>query len=256
MTGDDVRNPFVTPETAARYARGRPEFHLEVLDTIRELTGIRDPVPRGLDVGCGTGLSTRLVAELARSVVGLDVAAAMLVHAPRSVGHYVVAGGDRPPFADGTFDLVMVSSAFHWLDRDRFAAEMERVGRPGAWLVNVGNAFRAEMTGRPGFGPWFRSDYLDRWPPPPMLPHYREGEHVGAFAPMGAREYENTVAMDHDRLVTYLMSQSNVTMVIDAGRIDEAGARASIARDVAPFFAGDERADFLFGGWVFALRLP
>ena len=132
---------------------------------------------------------------------------------------------------------------------------MERVARPGAWLVNYGNAFREEMAGRPDFGPWFREHYLARWPAPPMLPHYREGEHVGSFAPVGAREYRNTVAMDRDRLVTYLMSQSNVTMVIDGGDVDEAAARDSITRAVSPFFAGSGAVEFGFGGFVFALRL-
>ncbi len=88
-----------------------------------------------------------------------------------------------------------------------------------------------------------------------MLPHYAAGEHVGAFRPVAAREYSNTVAMDRHRLVEYLMSQSNVTLVIDDGRVDEPGAREAITRDVAGFFASDEAAEFLFSGWVFALQL-
>ncbi len=61
--------------------------------------------------------------------------------------------------------------------------------------------------------------------------------------------------MDRDGLVDYLMSQSNVGMVLDSGRVGAAIARDSVTRDVSRFFDGDGAVGFRFAGSVSALRL-
>jgi ubiquinone/menaquinone biosynthesis C-methylase UbiE len=93
---------------------------------------------RVLDVACGTGAVTRLVAERVAStgrVIGLDIDAAML-----AVGRTVVTGpnvtwltaeGMRLPFDEGVFDLVFCQQGLQFLsDRLRALREMRRVLRP------------------------------------------------------------------------------------------------------------------------------
>jgi trans-aconitate methyltransferase len=71
-------NPFDVDEAAAaNYARSRPYYHPRAVALGFEISGA-EPVDLGLDVGCGTGLSTKALAEHARHVIGIDPAVAML----------------------------------------------------------------------------------------------------------------------------------------------------------------------------------
>ena len=95
-----------------------------------------------LDVGCGTGLLGAYVSELVGTtgkVVGdgplaLRVERANRKAVPRftaQVGH----AEDLSAFADQSFDVVYLSSVFHWLpDQARALREIRRVLKPGGRL--------------------------------------------------------------------------------------------------------------------------
>jgi predicted TPR repeat methyltransferase len=70
-----VTNPFVGQSVATRYAEVRPPLH----DRVVRLLAERLPKPeRALDLGCGTGLSTRPMSSFAHTVIGVDVSEEML----------------------------------------------------------------------------------------------------------------------------------------------------------------------------------
>ncbi len=86
-----------------------------------------------LDVGCGTGYFTRGFADsaAARWTVGADTDLAMArFAADRGKAAYLVADGQRLPFADHSFDLVISVTALCFMpDAHRALAEMLRVAR-------------------------------------------------------------------------------------------------------------------------------
>lgn len=98
-----------------------------------------------LDVGCGTGLLTgRIRRELGRArTVGCDFSAGMLRRAARSHPALSLVRGDalRLPFADGSFDAVVSTEAFHWFpDQEASLREFFRVLTPkGRMLVALVN---------------------------------------------------------------------------------------------------------------------
>ena len=57
-------NYFSHASVAERYAKHRPYFHPVVMERLRRFTGATK-FGRALDVACGTGQSTRALAELA-----------------------------------------------------------------------------------------------------------------------------------------------------------------------------------------------
>ncbi|MFC7382412.1 methyltransferase domain-containing protein [Sphaerisporangium rhizosphaerae] len=99
---------------------------------------------RVLDVGCGTGYLSRLLAPVVGPgghVTGLDPSPAMVEYARRRAPgncDYVVGGGQDLPFPDGSFDLVVSSLAVHHIpigDRPEALRQMFRVLRPGGRLL-------------------------------------------------------------------------------------------------------------------------
>jgi ubiquinone/menaquinone biosynthesis C-methylase UbiE len=107
------------------------------------------PGERVLDVGCGTGVLTRLAADVvgpAGWVVGIDPAPLMLVRACDNAAltgkwlEFRLAAMEQLPFADRTFDLVLASFVLHHLPPDVKRAglhEVYRVLKPGGRLLVV-----------------------------------------------------------------------------------------------------------------------
>jgi SAM-dependent methyltransferase len=105
-----------------------------------EVLRVRSGPQRILDVGCGDGMATGLVARLdaANQVVGLDWSTRAVRQAAEQ-GFAVVSGGvDEPglPIATGAIDIVIMSELIeHLVDTDAALAEVWRVLRPGGVLM-------------------------------------------------------------------------------------------------------------------------
>lgn len=97
------------------------------------------PSPRVLDLGVGTGRTTRRLAAMARTYVGIDITPGMIERARRlhpGVDLRLGDASDLTEFEAGSFDLVVFS--YHGIDylhpdrsRQRCLAEVARVLRPG-----------------------------------------------------------------------------------------------------------------------------
>lgn len=123
---------------AEDYASGRMNVPEAVLDFI--FKGGIDKTERILDLGCGTGISTRQVASRAAEIVGCDPDLAMLQQAKSSGGKnisYMAGSATCIPGRDASFDGVTISSAFHWFANSTAVAEIFRVLRPGGWLAII-----------------------------------------------------------------------------------------------------------------------
>jgi len=93
-----------------------------------------------LDIACGEGYGSAMLAERARSVVGVDRAVDVAAHAARRYGrsHVSFAAGacDNVPLATASFDLIVCFETIeHVGEHERVLAEFKRVLRPGGVLV-------------------------------------------------------------------------------------------------------------------------
>ena len=96
-----------------------------------------------LDVGCGAGTFTWLLAPLFKRVAGLDPKAARIEEAKATVkskgidADFRVGEAEKMPFADASFDVVVFSNSLHHIPgMDAAMAEAARVVKPGG-LVYV-----------------------------------------------------------------------------------------------------------------------
>lgn len=91
----------------------------------------------GLDIGCGEGSNTRLLAARGAVMHAVDIAPTFIRHAAEAGGgiSYHVASGTDWPFADESFDFAATSmSLMDMPDHDLALGEAFRVLRPGGFL--------------------------------------------------------------------------------------------------------------------------
>lgn len=95
-----------------------------------------------LDVGCGSGIATQLLAEAGANVTALDLTSWAVETTKRRLAAFGLAGdvrqedAERLPFADESFDLVFSWGVIHHSsDMDRALSELVRVCRRGGQIV-------------------------------------------------------------------------------------------------------------------------
>lgn len=114
-------------------------FHLATYRYAAQFTVER----RVLDLGCGSGYGTRLFADDAHSVIGVDVADDAVAYANE---HYVrdnlqyktIPSDGSLPFADASFDVVTSFQVIeHVVDLQRYVSEARRMLAPGGLFIVV-----------------------------------------------------------------------------------------------------------------------
>jgi SAM-dependent methyltransferase len=110
-------------KTAAEHYAARPQYSPRLIARVAEVTRLRAD-DRVMDLGCGPGNLALAFAPLAGSVVAVDPEEAMLALAEAAAGDLrkritLIQGSSNdlgPHF--GTFGLVTIGRAFHWMDRE------------------------------------------------------------------------------------------------------------------------------------------
>jgi ubiquinone/menaquinone biosynthesis C-methylase UbiE len=95
----------------------------------------------GLDIGCGEGHNTRLLAGRGAHMTAIDIAHKFVAHAKNAEStkgpsiNYVTASAVELPFRDETFDFATAFMSFMDIpETDRVLAEAYRVLKPGGFL--------------------------------------------------------------------------------------------------------------------------
>jgi SAM-dependent methyltransferase len=94
-----------------------------------------------LDVGCGHGMASIVLARRGACVTACDLSLDYLREAQARARandaevRWTLADGERLPFADASFDRIWGNAILHHLDLHRAGAELKRVLRPGGIAV-------------------------------------------------------------------------------------------------------------------------
>ena len=142
MSQSDLAHGDFTP-LAASYSMHRPGYSLTVRDA---LLGMIDKPPTEIDaadVGAGTGIWSRLMAERVRKVTAVEPNAEMRQFGiADSKNHRVQfhdGTGEKTGLPDASYDLVSMASSFHWVDFEAGTAEFHRILRPGGRFTALWN---------------------------------------------------------------------------------------------------------------------
>ncbi|WP_246842868.1 bifunctional 2-polyprenyl-6-hydroxyphenol methylase/3-demethylubiquinol 3-O-methyltransferase UbiG [Allokutzneria sp. NRRL B-24872] len=125
--------------SAAHYARGRIAYPDAVADALAIELGL-DGTGRLLDVGCGPGSLTLLLANAFKEVVGLDADAGMIDEARRAGvvnARWVRMRAEDLPADLGRFQVITFAQSLHWMDRPKVLAAARGMLEAGGACAHV-----------------------------------------------------------------------------------------------------------------------
>lgn len=129
---------------ASIYDRYRPDYADSAIHYIlsRAELNVGDCIA---DVGCGTGISSRLMARYGLKVVGVEPNADMRRQAQAAAGPaesdliYREGRAEATGLPANSVDGVLAAQAFHWFSPAESLPEFIRILKPGRWIILIWN---------------------------------------------------------------------------------------------------------------------
>ena len=251
-------SPFGTPEMAAGYAAYRPAIHHPILEKAFKHLGWSGQARRGLDVGCGAGLSTRALLGFADACVGIEPAVAMLRFAidiaPEA--QFIAGHAESLPVRERSIDVITAAGSLNYVNLPRFFDEAARVlVREGVLVVydfSPGRSFRESKR----LDEWFR-DFTTRYPAPESEATHLSPEILAKldtrYATVASDSLEIGVRLTPGFYLEYMMTETNVAAAVRNGTA-YSEIRAWAAQTLADTWGNQER-DILFRGYYSCMRL-
>jgi SAM-dependent methyltransferase len=217
------------PGFAEGYDASRPAPPPALVELLPPLAGKARPVV--VDLGSGTGLSTRPWAAVAEEAVGVEPNEAMLRQAEAITAdanvRYVNASGYATGLPDGCADIVTASQSLQWMRPQRVFPEIARILQPGG--VFCAYAYFALQT--PLWEPEEEFGIVrertgairrERGLVQQLWPVSRERlEESGVFRLVRELALHSVEHGDGERLIGFALSQGSVATLLEAGATEE-----------------------------------
>lgn len=218
---------------ADTYAKHRPDYPAAAIDHIIRQCGLTGEAVL-VDVGCGTGISTRLFAERGISVIGVEPNDDMRSRAEAATNEqpirYVKGTAEATRLADGCAAAVLAAQAFHWFDAPAALREFHRILRPMGWVALMGNERDERDAATAAYGAIMRSG-----PDAAAVegPRQRAGEallHTPLFVEAHKVVFHHEQALDEEGLLGRAFSASYAPKEPQAVEVFAARLREVFAR--------------------------
>jgi ubiquinone/menaquinone biosynthesis C-methylase UbiE len=126
-------------DRAEDYAKYRPSYPKEAIDCILE--GLGEPSQLlAADIGAGTGISSRLLADRGVKVIAIEPNLEMRQAAtPHPLVEFEDGSAENTQLGDRCVDLVTCFQSFHWFNPEPTLKEFQRILKPQGRLAVVWN---------------------------------------------------------------------------------------------------------------------
>jgi SAM-dependent methyltransferase len=208
---------------AARdYDRHRPEYPTRLIDDL-----VAAGVESALDVGAGTGIASRQLANRGVDVLALEPDQRMAeLAAEKGIRTQIATFEDWDP-GERRFDLVLFAQSFHWVDPDVALPKVRRLLTDRGQLALAWNRLFPVTPSRSDFAPIYR-DYMEPGSPlvteTPTAPGLDVGRVDDVLANAGfdlrERTYQREAHYDRDEWLDLVFTYSN-HLVLPAEKASE-----------------------------------
>jgi SAM-dependent methyltransferase len=258
-SGHKIWSSYAAKGFGAVYHVARPSPPETLLKLLCRLARVERP-RLVVDVGSGTGLSTRTWAKLADDVVGVEPNAEMRAAAgtdtPFPNVRYVAGYSESTGLADSSADVVTYSQSLHWMKPQPTFAEAARILRPGGvfaaydyelppavdWEVDSAFEYFLLRVGK------FRRERLSV-PPAEKTGHVARMRESGLFRYVRELGVSGEDAADAERVVGLALSLGPVGRLLEEGLTEEEIGLAGL-REAAQRVLGDREVT-----WTLAYRV-
>ena len=148
-------------DRAADYVTGRPSYPSAAIDALFDGLGDERDVSAA-DLGAGTGISSRLLAERGAYVFAIEPNRAMRDAAePHPRVAWIAGTAEGTGLDEASIDLVTAFQAFHWFDHAKALREIVRILRPGGRAAVIYNERDESDPFTAAYGELVRASMLD-----------------------------------------------------------------------------------------------
>jgi SAM-dependent methyltransferase len=196
---------------ARDYDRHRPEYPTRMIDDL-----VASGVDNALDVGAGTGIASRQLANRGVDVLALEPDQRMAELAAEKGIRTQIAKFEEWDAAEQTFDLVLFAQSFHWVDHDVALPKVRRLLTDRGHLALAWNRLFPISPSRSDFATIYR-DYMEPGSPQVAATPAAEGLDVGRVDDMlenagfavRQRTYQREEHYDRDAWLDLVFTYSN-----------------------------------------------
>jgi SAM-dependent methyltransferase len=238
---------------AADYDRYGPRPPASLLELLPPLAGVERP-RLVVDLGSGSGLSTRVWADTAEEAVGVELNEAMREFAAQATEapnvRYVAASAYETTLADGSADIVTAAQSLQWMALHRVLPEIARILRPGGVFCAY-NYFRLQTPAweptsafervQQRKGELIRASGHER----PRFPADAEDlEAGGNFRVVRDSVVHSIEEGDGERLLGFALSEGSLRVLLESGvseeeiGLDRLRAECAALRESVPWWIG------------------
>lgn len=192
------------------YAKYRPSYPSELFEYILQFVAEKECA---WDCATGNGQAAVVLANDFKIVEATDLSEAQLKNAVQKENiRYRVSTAEQTPFADNSFDLITIATAYHWFNWKEFYKEATRVGKADAVVAAWGyHVFYSTDTAITAIINYFYNDIIKPyWDKERRYVDDRYTTVEFDFAPLPTKDFDLKLQWQKQDLLGYLTSWSAV----------------------------------------------
>ena len=245
---------------ASGYAKDRPFLNSQMIELIEKDMNIQGSFAKGLDVGCGAGLSSKALKMICDRVTGTDISGEMVAAAsalyPDPPYSFIRSSAEEIEASEDTFDIVTAAGVINWVDEEKFLPNLTKIMKNNGALIIYDFWITDMMQGNAVYTNWWHQSYLQEFPKPPRKENIWTQEMIEPYGFEIKKqktcffEYE----FEQESFIRFMMLQSNVNAQIEEKGKSPEAVREWFEETLDPVFRG-ERKILIFEGYYWWLQL-
>ena len=214
---------------------------------------------KGLDVGCGAGLSTKALKLICSEVTGVDISEEM-INVAREVCEgsgfdFFVSKAEEIPSRNHNYDIVTAAGVIQWVDRTLFLKNLNHVMNENGILLIYDFWITNRMKLSDDFTNWWDQNYLLNYPKPFRNEEIWKQEEVKTegFTLLKQNEFDLEFEFDLDGFIKFMLIQSNVNAKIEGEGKKLEEVKEWFYESLKPIFKNEKKI-LIFHGYSWYLK--